>query len=704
MDGLKTVFPERLAAVSLVALLVASAIVAVPTPLRAVDGSPDHLPGYSACTGDANNSSGFLDVVGHIAEQGINCLAYYGITLGQTPELFAPDQPITRRQMALFLVRAALPAGVTVPPPSDQGFQDIGHHSRNTQDAINQMAALGITRGTSPTTFHPDSPIDRRQMALFLYRFLQLAPTGPGGADASQVTPDDNVFTDLNGQPAQVIEAVRVIYEMGVTLGATRTTFSPGTLLTRGQMALFVTRALAHTNARPIGVTMQSRSPVISFGDTLEVQVSLRDSTFRPRPGWLVDLFSTSILDLDGSFATDGACRPVVEAAIGQQACMIDRFDQKLDESGNLLLLLEPPDSIRLWAWTGNLKSEFQLGATPSVSLDINVLKPSSALRVTDDMQPTAKVLPSGKSIEFAFQLVDEDGRPVSETGVGIQVSTTYATNGISDLTRVVTYRTDAAGRVTASYPASDTGLSAKNPVITLDIDVLAQGLNVLDRTTLGVVAGDGSTNDAALIWSDEAPEPSTLRLRHRVGYHELPESGTGPGPVNVITGILTDQYGGPVPNTQIEFSSDANDGVGRGPTVRITNERGVAILRYIWNGTVPVAEAVTAFASRRAVMAPPLIHYWASPQDKGLSALAVPFLLQDAGNNVILHDPDTPRLVRYDDNDTFSVAGTRVNIDTFEEALTSGAYTRISYGRYSLDPSTSNWFDLTNTRQFDSA
>ncbi len=158
MDGLKTIFPERLAVASLVALLVASAIVAVPAPLRAVDGSPDHLPGYSACTGDANNSSGFLDVVGHIAEQGINCLAYYGITLGQTPELFAPDQPITRRQMALFLVRAALPAGITVPPPSDQGFQDIAHHSPNTQDAINQMAAMGITEARLPPLSIPTPP------------------------------------------------------------------------------------------------------------------------------------------------------------------------------------------------------------------------------------------------------------------------------------------------------------------------------------------------------------------------------------------------------------------------------------------------------------------------------------------------------------------------------------------------------------------
>ncbi len=704
MGRLNVVFLKRSITVSLVTLLAGSMLVVTPTPLRAVDGKPDHLPGYSACVGDATNATGFLDVAGHFAEQGINCLAYYGITLGQTPERFAPDQPITRSQMALFLVRAAAPAGIDIPPPSDRGFQDIQDLTAPIQDAINQLAVLGITRGTSPTTFHPGSPIDRRQMALFLYRFLQLAPTGPGGADASQLTPDDNVFTDLGGQPEAVLDAVKVIYEMGVTFGATPTTFSPRTLLTRGQMALFVTRALAHTNARPVGVTIQTPSPVISFGDTFEVQVSVREATFRPRTARLVDLFSVSTLDPGEAFSADGGCRRIVEAAIGAQACEIDRFDQRLDESGNLLLLLEPPDSMRLWAWTGPLRSEFQLATTQSASIDVQVLKPPASLRVTDNMHPAAKELRLGESVVFAFQLVDDDGRPVGETGVGVQVSTTYVTNGVSDLTRINTYRTDAGGRVTVSYPAALPDQSVNNPVVTLDIDITVEDLTVLDRTTLGVVAGDDTTDDPGVVWSDQAPVATTLRLRQSLNYHELPEPGSGPGPVNVITGILTDQYGEPVPNTLIEFSSDAAGGLGKAPTVRTTDERGATTFRYIWTGSEPIAELIAAETAGGAVSAKPILHYWAMTQDKGFSALGVIILLRDSGRNVILHDADTPRLVRYDDNDMFSIRGTNVNINEFEEALESGAYSRISFGRYSHDPKVSNWFDLNNTRHFDTA
>ena len=54
--------------------------------------------------------------------------------------------------------------------------------------------------------------------------------------------------------------AIRRVYELGIAKGTgDGTTFSPGTaLVTRGQMAAFITRALAHTNARPAGVSVQS--------------------------------------------------------------------------------------------------------------------------------------------------------------------------------------------------------------------------------------------------------------------------------------------------------------------------------------------------------------------------------------------------------------------------------------------------------------
>ena len=176
-------FSKRSAAI-LVTSLFASLLV-VSGPALGVDGRPDNLPDYSACVGPATASARFVDTEGHFAKEAIDCLAYYGITLGTTPNRFSPNEPISRWQMALFLTRAAGPAGITLPPPTDQGFVDLDTR-QGIQDAINQIAAVGITKGTSPTTFHPHAPMDRRQMALFLHRFLKLAPKGPAAPTSTE--------------------------------------------------------------------------------------------------------------------------------------------------------------------------------------------------------------------------------------------------------------------------------------------------------------------------------------------------------------------------------------------------------------------------------------------------------------------------------------------------------------------------------------
>ena len=109
-------------------------------------------------------------------------LADLGVTSGckTGPLRYCPDQPVTRAQMATFLVRAldleAAPAA---------GFADTGG---NTHEAnIDALAAAGVTSGckTGPLRYCPDQPVTRAQMATFLVRALDLeapvADVGFGG-------------------------------------------------------------------------------------------------------------------------------------------------------------------------------------------------------------------------------------------------------------------------------------------------------------------------------------------------------------------------------------------------------------------------------------------------------------------------------------------------------------------------------------------
>ena len=223
-------------------------------PAMAVDGEPDNTARYSACVGAATDPAGFVDTADIFAEDAINCLAYYQITKGTSSgTTFSPGNSVNRWQMALFLVRAAEAAGLALPEAREQGFEDIGTLGPSTREAVNRLAQLGITRGTGEGRFSPYGPVSRQQMALFLYRFLGEIPIGEGGVEVSEVVPDDTVFEDISPLSRAVEQAIMVIYEMGITGGTSEGRFSPNDRVSRSQMALFIARALDHSNARPAG-------------------------------------------------------------------------------------------------------------------------------------------------------------------------------------------------------------------------------------------------------------------------------------------------------------------------------------------------------------------------------------------------------------------------------------------------------------------
>ena len=118
--------------------------------------------------------------------------------------------------------------------------------STEVQDAINQLVELRITLGRTASSFDPHSVVNRRQMAQFLTRFLEAAPVAEGGVSIESVVPDDTIFDDIRNIPHDPYDAIRLLYELGITKGTTATTYGPDDPVTRAQMALFISRILAH--------------------------------------------------------------------------------------------------------------------------------------------------------------------------------------------------------------------------------------------------------------------------------------------------------------------------------------------------------------------------------------------------------------------------------------------------------------------------
>jgi rRNA maturation protein Nop10 len=94
------------------------------------------------------------------------------ITTGTTPTTFSPDDPVSRGQMATFLWRYS---DEPEPASLDTDFTDVPG-GRFYSKAVAWLVEQQITTGTTPTTFSPDDPVTRGQMATFLWRLAGEPP------------------------------------------------------------------------------------------------------------------------------------------------------------------------------------------------------------------------------------------------------------------------------------------------------------------------------------------------------------------------------------------------------------------------------------------------------------------------------------------------------------------------------------------------
>lgn len=181
----------------------------------------------------------FIDDDGNPHEGAIEAIAAADITTGCGSELFCPSAPVTRAEMAAFLVRA-LGQG---PLPAAGTFSDVPAGQWYT-GFVERVAQLGISTGYADGTFKPSSPTSRAEMALFLMRALDLSPQDHAGTFSD--VPDGTFFTG----------AVEAIAAVGITNGCGGGRYCPFDQVLRDQMATFLTRGLDLTpNVPPPRVT-----------------------------------------------------------------------------------------------------------------------------------------------------------------------------------------------------------------------------------------------------------------------------------------------------------------------------------------------------------------------------------------------------------------------------------------------------------------
>ena len=136
--------------------------------LRGIHTSSYAPPGVDAGTG-------FGDVPpDYWSAAWIKQLAAEGITSGCGNGNFCPEHPVTRAQMAVFLLRSKYGAAYTPPAVgASTGFGDVPPDYWSAA-WIKQLVTEGITTGCGNGNYCPENPVTRAQMAVFLVRTFNL--------------------------------------------------------------------------------------------------------------------------------------------------------------------------------------------------------------------------------------------------------------------------------------------------------------------------------------------------------------------------------------------------------------------------------------------------------------------------------------------------------------------------------------------------
>ena len=477
---------------------------------------------------------------------------------------------------------------------------------------------------------------------------------------------------------------IAAIYELGVTRGASAArvqdpteppldfNYEPDGTVDRGQMAAFITRALAHTPVRPAGVSVQY--------DGADVIVSVRDAAYRPVPDAVVDVFWTPAGQAHLALSSDGTCElsEVTQADHSLFPCEIDETDPATGPDGDATVAITdlrriPAGGATVWAWSGTI-ADILTADTDLARFD--VAEGADAGFATSTLVTTtfnANKARFGSTILFIVQLQDVVG-DVANGVNGLDPAQWNLTVREPGQTPVVSpLESGPTGRAVFEITADDPNPGSDGADITVRYE-LATVANAPDRSETVDARGRGAAAGSVTFSDDPssiARTDATVIIDTRDYVHVL---GTGGG--NAATVTVLDQYGDPFPGARVSLASSLpgvspGDGqsyaVGRRGSHRFSYE-------YLGQGGVPETLSVSHGVGTVSSSGVTATVYWAAdagPHDDGP---ARPVLTGNVTRrHIVVDDVEsgvTPVLLEYDDNDRFNVAGDPVSLTVFESVL----------------------------------
>ena len=163
----------------------------------------------------------------------IEDIFHNGITGGCGAGGYCPSNAVTRAQMAVFILKAEH-GSAFVPPPCTGVFADVACPGAFAVDWIEQLFAEGVTGGCGGGNYCPGNPVTRAQMAVFLVK---------GEHGSSFVPPAcTGLFGDVPCPAGFAVDWIEQLANEAITGGCGGGNYCPNNSVTRGQMAVFLSK------------------------------------------------------------------------------------------------------------------------------------------------------------------------------------------------------------------------------------------------------------------------------------------------------------------------------------------------------------------------------------------------------------------------------------------------------------------------------
>ena len=241
---------------------------------------------------DVTEANWFYEAVAYVTEK--------GLVDGETETTFAPSTAMTRADLVTALYRLAGSPQVTAENPFTDVAADAEYYN-----AVMWAYTNGVVGGVTETTYEPDSPLQRQQIATMLYRYLnddaaeeETAAPVEETVPAEELTPAAPVeeTTETTDEAAPVEETTETTDEAAPVEETTETTDETTPV------------------EEPAEDTADTEAVLAQFADQDQIQAYARDAM-----AWAVTV---------GLFGGDdkGALNPRGDATRAEVATLIMRF------------------------------------------------------------------------------------------------------------------------------------------------------------------------------------------------------------------------------------------------------------------------------------------------------------------------------------------------------------------------------------------